>query len=168
MRTADFERLYNEHASALLGLLVYRTGDPALAEDLLADTFERVLKARHPFDRRRASEKTWLYTIALNLLRDHARRAAAGSRAVERVAVERVTVGGPPSAPGERELESIEQRDSLQRALATLSPEEREAVSLRYGADLTVPEIAKLKREKLTTVEGRVYRGLRKLKDELE
>jgi DNA-directed RNA polymerase specialized sigma24 family protein len=38
---------------------------------------------------------------------------------------------------------------------------------LRYGADLTVPEIAKLKREKLTTVEGRVYRGLRKLKGEL-
>jgi len=163
MRTPDFERLYNEHASPLLGFLVYRTGDRALAEDLLADTFERVLKARRPFDRRKASEKTWLYTIALNLLRDHARRSAAGSRALERV-----TVGAPSPATGERELESIEQRDSLQQALATLSPEEREAISLRYGADLTVPEIARLKGEKLTTIEGRVYRALRKLRDELE
>ena len=66
----------------LLGFLIYRSGDRALAEDLLADTFERVLTARRPFDRRRASEKTWLYTIALNLLRDHARRAAVGDRRV--------------------------------------------------------------------------------------
>jgi DNA-directed RNA polymerase specialized sigma24 family protein len=41
-------------------------------------------------------------------------------------------------------------------------------VALRYGADLTVPEIAKLKREKLTTVEGRVYRALRKLRERLD
>jgi RNA polymerase sigma-70 factor (ECF subfamily) len=162
MRTADFERLYDEHAGPLLGFLVYRTGDRPLAEDLLADTFERVLTARRPFDRRKASEKTWLYTIALNLLRDHARRTAAGSRAVERVAV------GAPEATPERAFESVEHRDSLQRALANLSDEEREAVSLRYGADLTVPEIAQLKGEKLTTIEGRVYRALRKLKDELE
>ena len=162
MRTPEFERLYEEHAGPLLGFLVYRTGDRPLAEDLLADTFERVLKARRPFDRRKASEKTWLYTIALNLLRDHARRSAAGSRAMERVAV------GASEAAGERAFESVEHRDSLQRALATLSEEEREAISLRYGADLTVPEIAKLKDEKLTTIEGRVYRALRKLKDELE
>jgi RNA polymerase sigma-70 factor, ECF subfamily len=161
MRGTEFERLYAEHADPLLGFLVYRTGDRALAEDLLADTFERVLTARRPFDRRRASEKTWLYTIALNLLRDHARRTAAGSRALQR------TLGGRYRPASERELESVEQRDELQRALATLSLEEREAVALRYGADLTVPEIAKLRREKVTTVEGRVYRALRKLRDEL-
>jgi RNA polymerase sigma-70 factor (ECF subfamily) len=163
MNTEDFERLYDEHAEPLLAFLVYRTGDRALAEDLLADTFERVLKARRPFDRRKASEKTWLYTIALNLLRDHARRAAAGKRALERV-----LVAASASPDAERELAWVEQRDSLQRALAGLSEEEREAIALRYGADLTVPEIAKLRREKLTTIEGRVYRTLRKLKDKLE
>jgi RNA polymerase sigma-70 factor (ECF subfamily) len=161
MRTADFERLYSEHAGTLLGFLVYRTGDRALAEDLLADTFERVLRARRPFDRRKASEKTWVYAIALNLLRDHARRTAAGARALERVAV-----GGPPHA-GDREFESVEDRDAIQRALVNLSLEEHEAIALRYGADLSVPEIARLTGEKLTTVEGRVYRALRRLKDEL-
>ncbi|HTX30132.1 MAG TPA: sigma-70 family RNA polymerase sigma factor [Solirubrobacteraceae bacterium] len=162
MRTEDFERLYNEHAQPLLGFLVYRTGDRSLAEDLLADTFERVLRARRPFDRRKASEKTWLYTIALNLLRDHARHSATGARVLERVSA------GEGSPGMDRELEAVEQRDSLQRALATLSTEEREAIALRYGADLTVPDIAKLKGEKLTTIEGRVYRALRKLKDELD
>src|ERR1700712_3842718 len=87
MRDDEFERLYEAEAQGLFGFLAYRTGDRALAEDLLADTFERALRARRGFDRRRGSEKTWLYAIALNLLRDNARRIAAESRAVERIAV---------------------------------------------------------------------------------
>lgn len=161
MRHGDFERLYAEHARPLLGFLVYRTGDQVLAEDLLADTFERVLSVRRPFDRRRASEKTWLYTIALNLLRDHLRRERAGSRALERVqAVSDEHATSP--------FDQVEDRDALRRGMERLSSEEREAVALRYGAELTMSEIAKLTGQKLTTVEGRLYRGLRKLKEELE
>ena len=37
MRDDDFERLYGLHAEPLFGFLVYRTGDRALAEDVLAD-----------------------------------------------------------------------------------------------------------------------------------
>ena len=162
MREEQFERLYAAHAQGMLGFLVYRTGDRALAEDLLADTFERVLTAKRRYDPRKASEKTWLYTIALNLLRDHARRVAAAERARERVTV------GDRADPQDGPLQAVEDRDAVQRALRALSPEEREAIALRYGADLTVPEIARLTGEKLTTVEGRVYRALRKLKTELE
>lgn len=159
MRADDFDRLYTAEAQGLFGFLAYRTGDRSLAEDLLADTFERALRSRRRFDRRRGSEKAWLYAIALNLLRDHARRAAAEGRAVERA-----TAGGATEGPG---LEAVEHRDELQRALAGLSAEEREAIALRFGADLTVPEIAATLGEPLTTVEGRVYRALRKLRDEL-
>jgi RNA polymerase sigma-70 factor (ECF subfamily) len=161
MKEADFERLYAEHARPLLAFLAYRTGDRALAEDLLADTFERVLTARRPFDPRRASEKTWLYTIALNLLRDNARRNATVTRVYGLVGASEPVTGGESAFAG------VEDRDTVQRALGCLSSEEREAISLRFGADLTVPEIAKLTGEKLTTVEGRVYRSLRKLKEEL-
>ena len=45
--------------------------------------------------------------------------------------------------------------------------EEREAIALRFGGDLTVPEIAKLLKQPLPRIEGRVYRSLRKLRDEL-
>jgi RNA polymerase sigma factor (sigma-70 family) len=160
MRDADFERLYEREAQALYGFLAYRTGDRALAEDLLADTFERALRKRRGFDRRRGTERNWLYAIALNLLRDHARRAAAEGRAVERV------VSGPPA----REVpaaEAVERRDELQRAMSRLADEEREAIALRFGADLTVPEMAALLGLPLTTVEGRVYRALRKLREQL-
>jgi RNA polymerase sigma-70 factor (ECF subfamily) len=161
MRDDRFERLYEEHAQPLFGFLVYRSGSRALAEDLLADTFERALRGRRGFDRRKASEKTWLYTIALNCLRDHARRQAAESRALER----RQALQAPDA--GMSALDRVGAHGDLYRALDSLSGEEREAIALRFGADLTVPEIARLTKEPLTTVEGRVYRALRKLRDEL-
>jgi RNA polymerase sigma factor (sigma-70 family) len=160
MRDSQFEQLYEDHAAGLLGFLVYRTGDRALAEDILADAFEQVLRSRRRFDPRRGSAKTWIYSIALNKLRDAIRRSEA-----ERRALERSVAGAATEASG---LEPIDERDALMRALAQLSDEEREAVALRYGADLTVPELAKLLNESLTTAEGRVYRGLRKLREYLD
>jgi RNA polymerase sigma factor (sigma-70 family) len=159
VRDQDFERLYAAHAEPLLGFLVYRTSDRALAEDVLADTFERVLRTRVRFDPRKSTEKTWLYTIAINLLRDHARRQTTEVRALERAA-EPVGGGRPP-------LELIEDRDELRQALSRLSPQEREAVALRFGADLTVPEVAKVTGESRSTVHGRVYRGLEKMRAHL-
>ncbi len=162
MQSEDFERLFADHAGPLLAFLVYRTGDRALSEDMVAETFERALRARRGFDRRKASEKTWLYSIALNCVRDHARRRQAEQRAYQRAPdLARVSTTGEP-------LDGVDDRDLVARALKELSVEEREAIALRYGADLTVPEIAKLQREKLSTVEGRVYRALRKLRAELE
>jgi RNA polymerase sigma factor (sigma-70 family) len=158
MRGESFERLYAEHAQPLFGFLAYRTGDRALAEDLLSDTFERALRARRRFDPRRGSEKTWIYSIALNALRDHARRASAEQRALERI---------PAGAESADPAEAVDDRDALRRAMAALTDEEREAIALRYGGDLTVPEMAKALGEKLSTMEGRVYRGLRKLRAEL-
>jgi RNA polymerase sigma factor (sigma-70 family) len=159
LKQQDFERLFEEHAQPLFGFLVYRTNDRALAEDLLADTFERALRGRRRFDSRRGSEKNWLYTIALNLLRDHRRREAAAERALRRI-------DGAPTAE-DPILDTLADRELMQVALATLSGEEREAIALRYGGDLTLPEIAKLTGEPLTTVKGRIYRGLRKLREEL-
>jgi len=161
MRDEAFERLYAEHAQALYGFISYRTGDRMVAEDLLADTFERALRARPRFVHRGASEKSWLYAIALNCVRDFARRRASESRALERVAV-LATAG---STGG---IEEIADRDLVDRSLAILSEEEREAIALRFGAELTVPEIAKLTKERLTTVEGRVYRALRKLREAMD
>jgi RNA polymerase sigma factor (sigma-70 family) len=160
MRRDDFERLYEEHARPLFSFLAYRTGDRALAEDLLADTFERALRARKGFDRRKASEKTWLYAIALNLLRDRARRSKTEARALERIP--------PAGTSSPDDLTAVEHRDEIQRALRVLSDEEREAIALRFGGDLTVPEIAKLLKQPLPRIEGRVYRSLRKLRDELD
>jgi RNA polymerase sigma-70 factor (ECF subfamily) len=157
----DFDRLYEEHAQRLFAFLVYRTGNRALAEDLLADTFEAAYRARRRFDPRRASQATWLYAIARNRLIDHQRRRRSEVSALGRVA------GGLGEGASDHGIETIGDRDALHRALAKLSDEEREAVALRFGAGLTLKHIARVLGEPMTTVEGRVYRALRKLRDEL-
>ena len=159
VRRSRFEALYDEHAERLYGFLAYRTGDPQEAEDLLSSVFERALRARRGFDRRRGTEEAWLYAIALNLVRDRARRHASEERAMERLRGDR-----PEDAPGQ----AFEERDAVMREVATLSREEREVVALRFGADLTAPQIATLLDVPLTTVEGRLYRALRKLRERLD
>jgi RNA polymerase sigma-70 factor (ECF subfamily) len=161
MRQQTFERLFEEYAEQLFAFLAYRTGNRALAEDLLADTFERVMRTKHRYDPRRGAEKQWLYTIALNLLRDHARRQATEHRAFERVSA------GAPTGEPDPALESLETRDELGAAMATLTDDEREAIALRYGADLKLREVAKLVGEGESAVEARIYRGLKKLREQL-
>jgi RNA polymerase sigma-70 factor (ECF subfamily) len=150
-----FDRLYTEHAAALLGFLTYQTGDPSLAEDIVADTFERVLTARSGW-RGKSGVKTWIYAIAMNRMRDLARRRSAESRALDRVAV---------VATASDDVAAVSDRDQLGRALRTLSEEERVVVALRFGGDLSLREIADLLGERRSTVEGRLYRALRRLRD---
>ena len=158
----DIERLYAENAQALYGFIAYRTGDRELAQDVLAEAFERALRSRGHYDSSRASARTWLYAIALNCLRDRMRRAGSEQRALARVG------HGPGPGASEAGIEGVGVRDQVQRAMAVLSEVERDAVALRYGGAMTGPEIADLLGERLTTVEGRVYRALRKLRSELE
>lgn len=158
MNLPDLERLFSEHAQALYGFLTYRVGDPTVAEDLLGDTFERVVRSRRRFDARKGTEQAWIYTIALNCLRDHLRRAGAEGRAYDR----------SEAVHAEDRFAQIHDRDLLQRSLATLQAAEREVVALRYGADLRLQEIAQVTGLPVTTVQGRLYAAMRKLRELLE
>src|SRR4051812_48559158 len=157
-----FERMYREHARALFAYIRWQCGDDALAEDLMADVFERALRSGQKYDPDRASESTWLYAIAVNRVRDHGRRCSAERRAVERLQTEVVASVSDRGAP------SAADRYDLTAALARLTDDEREVVALRFGADLTVAQVAEAAGQSVTTVEGRLYRGLRKLRDEIE
>lgn len=156
----DFERLYTEHAEGLLGFLTYHTGDRALAEDIVADTFENVLRTRSGW-RGRSGEKTWLYSIALNRLRGLARRRRAEVRAVERVATNQLVA---VQIDGE-DYGAIADREFLQQGMRTLPEDERAVIALRFGAELPLHDIADLLGERQTTIEGRLYRGLRRLRE---
>lgn len=162
MRDNAFEQLFHTHAGSLFAFLVYRTGDRLLAEDLVAETFERVLRSRKRFDPRKGSEKNWIYTIAVNLVRDQARKRTVETRALERV-------GGDPSF--ERDdggIGAIDDRDALGRALDTLSEDEREAIALRFGADAKVRDVARVVGDSESAVEKRIQRGLQKLRLQLQ
>jgi len=161
VRDHDIERLFAEHSQRLYAFVTYRTGDPAVAEEIVGDTFERVVRTRRRFDRSKGSEQAWIYAIAVNLVTDHQRRAGAERRAMDSVGRrdERADADDP--------LAGVADRDELFRALDRLEPDVREVLALRYGADLRLKDIAKLTGRPLSTVHESLHRGLRRLQAEL-
>jgi RNA polymerase sigma factor (sigma-70 family) len=155
---ANFGRVYEEHVWRVYGFLAYHMHDRHLAEDLTQTTFERALRAWSRFDPQRSSETTWLLAIARNALIDHYRR-----RRPERLEPEELLTASVPG-PEEQLGTSVE----LTAALAHLSDRDREVVALRFGGDLTGPEIASLLELTLSNVQQILSRSLRKLRVLLE
>ena len=130
VRDQDIEQLFAEHSQRLYAFVAYRTGDRAVAEEIVGDTFERVVRMRRRFDRRKGSEQSWIYVIALNLVTDHQRRARTERRVLD-------SYGHAGERTSEHdEFSGVADRDEIVRALARLEPGVREVLALRYGADL--------------------------------
>jgi RNA polymerase sigma-70 factor, ECF subfamily len=157
----EFGRVYDEHVWDVYGFFGYRVGSREEAEDLTQITFERAVKAWSRFDRRRASPRTWLMAIASNLLFDHNRRRDAAPTD----AASDESLDAHPAPDSERELGISSQ---LEAALAHLGDRERELIALRFGGDLSGPEIAELTGLSLANVQQILSRSLRRLRSELE
>jgi RNA polymerase sigma factor (sigma-70 family) len=154
-RQSDFARVYDDHLWRVYGFLAYRLPDRDSAEDLTQATFERALRSWSRFDPRRASESTWLLTIARNLLIDHHRRDHFG-------AMGEVDERMLPAVPGPEERFSTS--SELADALLALKDRDREVIALRFGGDLTGAEIASVMGLSLANVEQIVSRSLRRLR----
>lgn len=152
MSALDLERLFASHALPLHRFLLYRAGDVTVAEDLLGETFERIVRSRHAFDPRKGSERTWIYTIVLNGLRDYLRRRKAEGHALERVAADGATRATDCAEP-------VATREALSRHFELLDPCERGIIALRYGADLRLQDIATVMGLTETIVRGQLHRG---------
>jgi RNA polymerase sigma-70 factor (ECF subfamily) len=155
----EFARVYDEHVWRVYGFLAYRVGDRDVVEDLTQATFERALRAWGRFDPRKASEATWLLTIARNLLIDHHRRNRSDATAeIDERLLPRVS--GPEEESGDFA--------ELFEALATLNERDREVVELRFGGDLSGPEIAAATGLSLANVQQILSRSLRRLRAVLQ
>ena len=156
----DFVAVYDEHVWDVYGFLGYRLSSREEVEDLVQGTFERALRAWDRFDPERASVRTWLLTIAQNLLIDHYRRSSRGAEEPL-----------PEGEPGEEQLGTYEDFDvrlgiapELEAALDELNERERELIALRFGGDLNGPEIAEITGLSLANVQQILSRSLRRMR----
>ncbi|HUZ01555.1 MAG TPA: RNA polymerase sigma factor [Thermomicrobiaceae bacterium] len=156
--------LVERHHGPLLGYL-YRLldGDRALAEDLVQETFERVLRQRtfRPSNRL----KPWLYAIATNLARDHFRAA----RRRGPVAGAGDLPDRPDPDPGPEDVTVVrDQARGVAEAIGRLAPEYRETLLLRFYQGLSLQEIAEALAVPVGTVKSRLSVGTRRLRDLLQ
>jgi RNA polymerase sigma-70 factor (ECF subfamily) len=158
MPARDFASVYDEQVWLVYGFFAYRLRSRPDAEDLTQQTFERALRAWSRYDPRRASIPTWLMTIARNLLVDHLR--------ADRQARQQPLDEHTGDAVDDRHSLGLD--PDLQRALETLGERERELIALRYGGDLSGPEIAELTGLSLANVQQIVSRSLRRMRASME
>lgn len=146
--------LYDLFASGVYRLCYSLVLNRQDAEDVMQEVFVYAFKNLHRFDLSRASFKTWLYTIAVSRCRNTYRRKHHPQ--INLGQLFRQEVAAPRSEAPEAALAQRAAQDALVQALASLVPQLREAVVLRYGHNLTYREIAEVMHCPAKTAESRV------------
>jgi RNA polymerase sigma factor (sigma-70 family) len=163
MPSRDFSAVYDEHVWRVYGFFAYRMRNRADAEDLTQQTFERALKAWSRYDPARAGVATWLLAIARNLLLDHV-RADRSSRQQPLDVLD----SGHDALVGTGDGPDLGLEPDLEEALASLGTREREIIALRFGGELTGPEIAAATGLSLANVQQILSRSLRRMRAVIE
>jgi len=157
------ETLVERYQYRLLSHLYSLVGNVKTAEDLVQETFIRLIRDAQSYHYPRPFFP-WIYTIARNLAFNH--QASAYHRHVE------LGVSLPESLAGEPELETrvedSDQRQYLQAALAQLSFEQREVISLRFHQEMDIKHVATLLGIPEGTVKSRTFQALLRLRQYLE
>lgn len=157
-----FAALYDLYFSRVYTYLRYRCGDPAEADDLAAQVFERLLANLASYRPERGGFEPWLFTIVRNALADHLRRQRRAWLFWQNPGRLAATAPGP-----EESLIHAEEMRSLFAALDQLDERARDIVALKFFARLTNRQIAELTRLSESNVGVILFRALAQLRNVL-
>ena len=157
---AALARLYDQYRVILFGLLVRILGSREEAEDILQDVFIQVWRRAANFDEKRGKPFTWLVTLARSRAIDRLRLLGARQRLAQSAAKDQA------EEVSDALSDAIQsgQREIVQRALAELPEEQKQALELAYYEGLTQSEIASQLGTPLGTVKTRMRSGMTKLR----
>jgi RNA polymerase sigma-70 factor, ECF subfamily len=152
-----FEELYRSSRDDLYAYVAGMLRDKSAAEDVTAAAFERAYRKRARFDPRRGSRRAWLFGIARNAALDELRRRGRHAE-----------LTAEPADASSSVVESAEasaRRATVRAALARLGGREREVVSLKFFAGLSILEIATVLGISETNAATRLHRAMTKLRE---
>lgn len=152
------EELYRRYYHGTLLYCTALCGDPHLAQDITADAF---VKAYLSLPEDIPSFRYWLLRVCRNLWLDHLRREKHRS---DSVLPETLTDGDTPEAAYIRS----EEKRCLWNAIRTLSPADRELLTLYYFSGVPLQEAARLLGCSYPTVRQRLHRLRQTMKNYME
>ena len=156
-----FGSLFDAYYGPVYRYVASRVGRPSDAEDLAQLVFVKVLESLPRYEQRGVPFGGWLFRLARNVVIDHVRTRR------EHVTLE-VIVEKSTDDQGPDELAVLRQEmDSIAHALRRLTPDQREAVELRFFAGLSAKEAAEAMGRQEGTVRGLQFRAIAALRREL-
>ena len=169
-----FEVLLSRHRKPVYNFVLRFVGDKETAEDLLQETFMRVIKGAEAY-KRQAKFTTWVYTIARNLCVDQSRRRKHRKHASLDAPLDASEESGTlmDVIPGnemasDRKTVNKQLHATMQKAIAELSEEQREVFLMREFLDMPFKQIADVVGVPENTVKSRMRYALEKLRLELD
>jgi RNA polymerase sigma-70 factor, ECF subfamily len=161
---ADFEAAFQQHFPPVYRFIARRVGT-AIAEDLAAETFATAYRRRALFEPGRGSLRSWLYGIAVNLVRNHW-RAERHLLALDARLVPEIDLPDDSDAVDQR-LTAAFLAPRLAAALGLLTSDQREVLLLYAWAELSHAEIAAALQIAPGTVRSRLSRTRALLRGQL-
>jgi RNA polymerase sigma-70 factor (ECF subfamily) len=152
--------LVEEYKSPIYNLAYRMTGNFEDAEDLTQEAFIRAYQYLWRYDPRKKFF-TWLYTIALNLIKNHYKKKKY-NKSFEEVGALSLTDKNP--SPETKMIEAQE----ISSCLLRLEDELGALLIMKYQQELSFEEIAEITGKSLSAVKMSIYRGLAKLKELLK
>lgn len=160
----EFARLYEENRSRLFKFVLYKVGDPTLAEDLAAETFLRAWEKFGDFEDRDIPVANWLISNASNIVVDHERyiHAYSGNRMFP-VSLDIADQEISQLDPGDLVERKIA-NERLRRVLARLNDSQRDVIIHRFIYGQSHEEIAAELGKSSASARQIQVRALRQLK----
>lgn len=149
--------LYREHAAAVWRYTRSRLPTDADAEDVTSDVFARAMRSTHTFDPDKGTPRAWLMGIARFATADWWRHRQPEDPRPH------LPDGASDDEPA-TELLRADAVDDVRRVLALLSDREREALALRFAAELSSAEIGAQLDISPTAARMLVHRAVTKLR----
>ncbi len=160
----EFEAAFRVHFPPVYGFIARRVGQ-ALAEDLAAETFATAYRRRASFEPARGSLRSWLYGIAVNLVRNHWRAEHHMLALDARLLPETDVPDGTDAA--DRRVVAAMLAPRLAAALGELVNDQREVLLLYAWAELSPEEIAAALDIPPGTARSRLWRARAALRERL-
>ena len=158
-----FATIFDRYAPVVHGYLSRRVG--VLADDLMSETFLLAFRGRTSYVPDRAPVRAWLFGIATNLVRRHARDEERRYRAFGRAAGHFEATTELGEVAGRVDAQAL--RSELAEALAALPGEDRDVLLLWTYPQLSYAEIAVALDIPVGTVRSRLHRARGKVRDRL-
>lgn len=170
-RDAALSSLMERHGLPIFRFLARVTGNEDDANDLAQETFVRVYRASDRY-RPAQSFRTWLFTIAANLARNHKRwRSRHPNISLEaRPDPETPNLSESLPSPTPEPTAQLQKREThalVRQAVGRLPEEMREAVVLCEWEELSLAEAAHILGTTAKAVESRLYRARKRLREDL-
>ena len=158
---AAFSALYEHYYDSIFRYVSFRTGNTAEAEDITAEVFVRMIESIHRFKWKGYPFSSWLFRIAHNLVVDFYRKKGR-RRIVSLENAPPIMEEGVVDADARMDLELT--MGDVRKAMEDLTDLQREAITLRFAAGLSVAETAKAMGKKDNAVKALQHAGLKKLR----